>query len=253
MRILVGSITSLALLLATSFARAERKYALEDLEALVKSESWDEASQHLEDVAPSKRDRKWQVVVEKTAVARLKAFKLDREPLGGVVAADGLTRRHGFLKKNKPFMQARAEIGLKGFERCFQLHWSPARCSDRLLPFVEADAGNLDLATKAAQLQMRNAFAYFAAPLWTLVAAWGKGSKNACTAERLDESVLAAMGLPASHQMLEPGMKVAEVCLAHLKGKLQAAVLGGGYKKTNICALLKKKNAVGNAKCGGAP
>lgn len=252
MRLASALLVTFTLLLGSHVARGqEKKYTIEDLQALVKSGSWDEASQHLEDVPPSKRDTRWKTVVEQTAMGQLKALDTDRSPLDALIMADAYTKRFNFLAKSRPFMQVRADLGIKGFESCFEARWSTETCSDRLLPFVEGDRGNVDLAVKAALLQVRNAYSYFAAPLYKLVAEWGKGSKKACSTDRLAESTLAAMGLPAQHKMLPAGLRVADVCFPHLKTKLQESAGESSYTKANICPLLRKKKAMGNAKCGG--
>jgi hypothetical protein len=238
-------------LLAASAASAqEKKYTVEDLRALVQAGSWDEASQHLEDIPPAKRDAAWKQIVEKVAIGQLKALDLDRDPLAALGMADAYTKRFAFLVKHKPFMQVRADVGYKGFEHCFA-QGAAEICNERLLPFVEADKGNVDLAIKAAQLQMRNRDHAFVAMVWRLAAEWSKGSKKACKAERFTESILAALGRPTDHVTVQPALKAAEVCLPHIKAELQksAQEFGDTYTKKNVCPLLKKKNAVGKARC----
>jgi hypothetical protein len=233
-----------------------KKYTIEDLEALANSESWDELVSHLEDIAPAKRDKKWQGIAEKGAIGYVKNYKTDKNPLGGLFAADGLTKRYGLLKKSKPFMSLRAEVGLKGFEACFDMSWSGAECGDRFLPFIEADQGNAELAQKAAQLIIRKQFAYFSIPYYKLAVDWGKASKKVCTTPRLAEAVAAALGLPSDNKLVQPAQAVAEACFDHLKeGLTDKFAEGNSYFVENSCPLLKKKKALTKtqeAKCGGS-
>jgi hypothetical protein len=253
-------VSSALLLLLCSFSLApptalgqDKRYTIDDLEALVKSAAWDEAAQHLEDIPPSRRDARWQKVVEKTAIGQLRALDdLEKRPLEAVELADAYMKRLPFLAKNRPFMQVRGELGLKGFDKCNDLSWEKEKCTDLLLPFVEADAGNIDLATRAARLRAKQGYSYHASPYWRLVAEWGKGSKKACTTELLPESTLAAMALASGHEMLEPGLEVADLCFPYLKTRLQAGAGESRATRNNICPLLRKKNAVGNAKCAGS-
>ena len=251
MRVSVVGALFCTLLLAAP-AHADKKYTIEDLEALVKSQSWDEAAQHLEDVPPAKREARWKAVVEKTAIGQLRALDLDKNPLEALVMADAYTKRLNVLLQSRPFMQVRAELGLKGFERCFELQWSTEQCSDRLLPFVEADRTNLDLAIKAAQLQQKNAYSYWSAALWRVAVERGKASKKVCTVYPMADAIIAAMGLPADHKMVKPAQRVADLCFPYLKTRLQENVgFGEKYAKENTCPLLKRKNAVGKARCAG--
>lgn len=253
MRASSALLLSLILLLAAPPARGQdKRYTIEDLEALVKSAAWDEASQHLEDVPPAKRETRWKAVVEKTAIGQLRALDLDRSPLEALVLADAYTKRFGFLTRSRPFMGVRAELGIKGFERCFEQRWSSETCSDRLLPFVEGDKGNVDLALKAALLQVRNAYSYYGNPLWLLAVDWGKGTKKVCTTDRLIESVLAGLSLPPDHKMVAPAQRIADICFPYVKTKVQAAVgFDEKYEKENICPLLRRKKDLGRARCGG--
>jgi hypothetical protein len=233
-------------------ARADKRYAIEDLEALVKSQSWDEAEQHLGDIPPSKRDARWKAVAEKTAIAQLRELDLEKSPLEAVTVADSYTKRFAALLQSRAFMQVRAELGLKGFETCLEANTVPEECSDHMLPFVEADKGNIDLAIKAAQLRQKHSYSYKTAALWRVAAEWGKGSKKVCTAYPMADAIAAAMGQPSDHEMVKPALRVADICFPYLKARLQQSA-GSGEKhvKENICPLLKRKNDVGKAPCGG--
>jgi len=92
---------------------------------------------HLEDVPPARRQARWKGIVESAAIGYMKAQKANRDPLEALIAADHFTKRYPWIAKWKRFMSVRAELGMKGFNDCFQRRYSS--CSERLLPFVEAD------------------------------------------------------------------------------------------------------------------
>ncbi|MBT4762805.1 MAG: hypothetical protein HOO06_14005 [Bdellovibrionaceae bacterium] len=54
---------TLLIIFALQTAMAEKKYSLTDLEALQKSNSWKELLEHIEDVVPAKRDKKWNEIL----------------------------------------------------------------------------------------------------------------------------------------------------------------------------------------------
>ncbi len=218
-------------------ARAEeKKYTMADLEALAKSESWAELLPHLEDIPPAQRNPKWQAVVERCAIGSIKGFKKDRNPLGALVHADGLTKRYTFLKKSKAFMSIRAEAGLKGFMACFEERYG--RCDERLLPFVEED-GSFDLAVSAAQLMMKHAAHYHALPFYKL--AWDRGKARVCGAKRLAEAVLAGLSLPDDDKKVPLATSLAEACYAQLKDALLKGSFSDKRYKTRVCPILKRR------------
>lgn len=247
----MSAVLALLLTLLGGAVRAEEKrYSMKDLEALARSESWGELLQHLEDVPPAKRDAAWQRIAEKGALGRIGALSTDKDPLWALVTADGLTKRYPFLKKSRSFMSKRAEVGLKGFEACYEHSYSGGPCSDRFLPFVEADPGNVDFALKAGQLVIRKQHHYFAIPYFKWAVVWAKGSKKVCEASRLWDALSAAFDLPKSFKTLVPAAQdVARTCWAHVREDLEARVDKSSYWKENLCPVLKEKKSKAAAKC----
>jgi len=228
------------LLLPGSTRAEDKKYTLQDLEALAKNESWSELTQHLEDVPPVKRNKKWEKVAEQGSIGSIKDFKDDRNPLGGLILADGLTKRYRFLKKSKAFMKVRAEVGLKGFKACFGHRYMTDTCAERLRPFVEADAKNYALAAEAAQLAIRSMHHYWAVPYYKL--AYDRGKKKACAIKRLNEAVTAALSLPPRDEKVKPAQELAKACFKQLKDAIVKEVAtGSSYTRDNGCPVLKAK------------
>jgi len=244
MRVLtIGLVLSLALA-GRSAGAEQKKYTMKDLEALVKSESWSELGGHLEDIAPAQRSERWKKIVEATALNLVQAEKADNDPFCGLVLADGMTKRFAFLKKSRPFMDRRAEVGLKGFEVCYAHSYSGGPCNERILPFVEADPGNVDFALKAGQLVIRNQNHYFSIPFFRLAVVWAKGEKKTCEASRLGEALYAALRLPASYtKLVADARETARTCWPTLRGGLlkQLAAADSSYLVANLCPVVKEQ------------
>src|SRR5262245_4245636 len=98
----------LPLLLAVSL---NATYEMADLKALEKQQSWAELVDHLGDILPSKRDKEWEGLAERGAVAWLGTFELKKPETAEapIDAADSLAKRYPFLKQSKAFMGKRAE------------------------------------------------------------------------------------------------------------------------------------------------
>ena len=235
-----------AILAAAPAAAEEKRYTMQDLEALAKSESWSELVQHLEDIAPAARDKKWQQIAERGILGQLDSMKSDKNPFGALIYADGFTKRYPWLKKNRGFMKRRAEAGLKGFELCYEHSYSGAPCNERFLPYVEGDPGNVEFALHAGQLVTRKQHHYFAMPLFALAVAWSKGAKKVCEADRLSGAMLAALKLPKSYTaQVKAAQEVARGCFGPFKRVLLDAVdEKNSYFLANACPLLQEKKAL---------
>jgi len=120
----------------SSAGGTQTSYTMADLLALESRESWGELIEHLEDVSPPNRDQKWEALAEKAAIQRLAGTGDNEQTL---FETEALLKRFAFLRKSKPFMKTRAEMGLKGFEACYDSSSSGAECTPRLLAFVDAD------------------------------------------------------------------------------------------------------------------
>ncbi len=254
MKWIASVIASVVFLFSGSWSQAdEKKYSIQDIEALVKNESWSELVQHLEDILPAKRDKKWQQIVEKGVLGYIETLNTDKNPFAALIMADRYTKRYSFLKKSKAFMAKRSKVGLKGFEECYDQSYGGGECSDRFLPFVEGDLGNVDLSLKAGQLVILKQHHYFAIPFFRHAVVWAKGSKKVCEADRLWDSLMAALKLPTSYKKLVPAaQEVCRTCWPTMKEDLiNRFDEGGSYYQTNLCPVLKEKKSPLASKCGG--
>jgi hypothetical protein len=227
----------------------EKKYTLKDLSALEELGSWAELVEHLDDVPPSGRTGPWLKICEKAAVQYLASLSADREPYAALSAAEAFPKRYPQLSKSRSFMDKRAEAGLKGFEACFAQSGSGGECVERLLPFVDADPKNKDLALKAGKLVRRNQFAYVAVPFFSRALDGRKDAKE-CVDDDVKLAIVAGLGLPESDPRVAQARTVAsDVCWK----ALEAPIMDDFNKSTpssyvfrNACDFLKAKKKLGN-------
>ena len=128
-------------------------YEMKDLEALEKQESWQEALDHLGDIAPSKRDKTWERIAEKSAIGVMGAIDPSKEgssrgygskvaPPRALAFADDFSAKYPVFKKSKTFMAARADAALKGFKYTFNNsshNMSDDPWLDQVKAFVQTD------------------------------------------------------------------------------------------------------------------
>lgn len=226
-----------SLCLTTASARADA-YEMKDLEALEKTEGWQEAVQHLGDIPPSKRNDTWQRIADKSAAGYLAT--LDGHVL--LRASDDMMKRYPTLKKSKAFMQARAELGLKAFAKTF----GDSRHSagedpwlDELKAFVEVDTITADLPLRAGKTVTGRLVAYLALPFFKK-AIQGTSGAGACK----DADVKAALVAALSSSVWTDDAKalVEKSCFAEVKTLLEAEIVkDAGDTKKNACPLFAAK------------
>jgi hypothetical protein len=218
-----------------------------DLDALETQGAWGELVDHLGDILPSKRDAHWQALAEKSALGYVDGLATDKDAVSALGAADDLTHRYPTLKKSRAFMSRRGEVGIKGFETCFDHDAIGGHCTDRLLGFVDADAGNTELALAAGKLVLRKMHPYVSMPFFRRAIAGRKGAKE-CGDEGLGRSTVAALGLPDRDTRLGDAKEVASnLCWDALHAALIDQFVKesrGSYYVTNTCDFLKAKNAL---------
>lgn len=238
---------AIAVLLAfPSAPRAADRYELEDLDVLDKQGAWEELSEHLTDIRPSKRDAKWLAIVERTVLGQLSAVELSEhtapQVLSGLKAA---LSRYPALKQSKTFMAARAELGLKAFGHTARTRNQEAReWVGQLRLFVLADALTPNLAQAAAKKVQEQFVATLAWPLWKLALERGAPPcKDADFAKALVEAFVEGSWVD------EVTPVVQGACWNDVKAAAAAAVEKAPYNQLErLCPLLKAKK-VSPAKC----
>jgi len=238
-----------AIVATASLARAADKYELADLHALEKQASWEELVNHLEDIAPSKRDAGWTALAERACASLLDSIKLDEQSAEQVLyAAKRMLQRYPVLKQSKAFMAKRAEVGLKAFGYSYGHYRHSASDDpwlDQIKEFVQADTVTADLPQRAAKAVQKNLVAYCAWPFWKM--AVDKGAR-VCKDADFQKSILSAF---QDDLWTKEISEVAQHrCWAELRVPLVAGLEKSneeGYRKA-ACPVLKAKR-IRSAKC----
>jgi hypothetical protein len=241
-----------AVLLAAAIAHA-KGYELADLDALAKQAAWQELLDHAEDIPPSQRTAHWSQLVEQAAIAAITDVDTDKATFGGVAAADELARRYPLLKKSKPFMAKRADIGVRAFTRCFDLAGDSASgakaCGERLAGFADGDPDNVDLARRAIGLIESRIHFRSAAPFSIYYRLIGKqkGGKE-CGNDGAKWAVIEALALDKSDPRVAEAREVASVtCWDQMQNQIVDALQmphDGAHYFENSCGFLVEKKAL---------
>ncbi len=236
-----------ALLTAPAAARATDRYEMEDLEALDKLGAWEELSEHLTDIRPSKRDARWLAIVERTVLGQLSAIEVDDRTAAQVLSGlKGALSRYPALKQSKTFLAARAELGLKAFG--YTAHAFRGREQRewlrQLREFVLADPLTPDLAQRAARKVQEQFVTSVSWPLWKLALDRGASlCKDPGFAKALVENFLEGDWL----EEVTPPLQGA--CWNDVKAAVNAGMEKARYDQLErLCPFLKTKK-VNAARC----
>jgi hypothetical protein len=237
----------LAVLVTTTIASAEKKaYTLADLKTLVSQKSYKEAVDHLSDVAPSERKADWEAVAVDAVAGYIGGLSNDNL-VTKVLEIERVDGAYPVILKSAKYTKVRGEIGLKAYKGCFENSYWIDECLDHAYKFVDADAGNSDLAFKMGKLVRLNA-KHWAALRYFKLALKGKGSKTMCGDEDVKLAVLSGLALPDSYDALPIAKEVAQgACWDNLKKPIVDAFnedSENGYVRTNACGFLKAKKAL---------
>jgi hypothetical protein len=234
----------LVLSISIASADAARPYTLADLEALVKKRAWVELVDHLDDVAPTSRDARWESVARDGALGVL-AMAGATGPADGLAAADELLARYPTLKDSKDFMAKRARAGVAAFEQCFRKQRWFASCAKRVRAFVVADPRDTELAFRVGKL-VPNGERARAVPAFAI--AIHKRDDERCKDADVRSAVLAGLAIAESS---DPELVADAVQLASATcwNALHAAVrdaMGGGSADylANTCPFVKARQSL---------
>ena len=207
-------------------------YEMKDLEALEKQESWQEALDHLGDIAPSKRDKNWERIAERSVVAVMGTMDSSKDVTGrgygsrlapprALAFADDFTVKYPAFKKSKAFMAARAEAAIKGFKYTFSNSSHNASDDpwlDQLKAFAQTDTTTPDLPLRIGKLVSGRLVAYIAIPFYKPALA----SNNAlCKDADVKAAIVSAV---TNNVWMDDGKQMADRCWSDVKGSIEAEV-----------------------------
>jgi hypothetical protein len=203
---------------------------------------------HLEDIAPSKRDANWSGLAERACSSYLGSIKLDEQSgEQAILLADRILQRYPALKQSKVFMAKRAAVGLDAFGWTYS-HYRHASGDDewidKMKEFVKSDAQTPDIAQRAAKKVQKYLVAYCAWPFWKM--AIDRGA-NVCKDPDFQKSIMAA--LDGALWKAETGDVAQNKCWGDLKTQVMAEFdkeKADKFRKT-VCELPKVKSALSAA------
>ena len=230
-----------SILLVTSLASADKdkKYTLDDLKALVQQKSFQEALDHLGDIAPSERKADWQDLAGQVGVGVVGNGK---DALTKLAVMIGVEQQYPVVLKHAKYMSLRTELGPKGFDACWA-DGDTQTCLDYATKFIDDDAGNGKLALAIAKIGRRNMNAYSAIPLFKRALVANKGTA-VCKDDDFKLAVTGALGLPPDFDNAVTGRELATTCWSDLrKGVMDelAKEDSGAYFKANTCQVAPAK------------
>lgn len=244
----IACLVTAGAVLGTTPLHAEEaaKFGMEDLQALAEQESWQELLAHMNDIAPRLRKKEWKTLLGQAAVGQVAALAEVDDKWGALGTLDALVVQYPLLKKDKGFLEKRAEVGLKAFEACFANAYGGAECSEKLLAFVKVDADNSKLAFEAGRLTRLRGGPGFALPMFAQAVRDKKQVATYCEDDQLWLAVSWILGGSGGAAAAKTGQDIAfKSCFKQLKNKLVDELLDGnaGYAR-NTCGGLGKAKAL---------
>lgn len=235
-------------LIVTATPRAfGANYEMADLKALEKQSAWKELTEHLLDIAPSKRDATWQALAEKSCSEYIGALPVKEGRAAESVMAqiDELLTRIPQVKTSKVFLAKRADVGMAVFKATYgeyrhQAHDDP--WMTKLKAFVESDTQTADLPMRAVKLIMGRLIPVVAFPF--AKQAVDRQGKAACKDADIQKSIIGAID---DGSWKDDYTKiVGTTCWDELKGPLLAEIEKTDSKTLpkNGCPLFESKNAL---------
>jgi len=189
----------------------ERRFSLDELEALGQKGYWDQVLFHAQHVPSGERGPRWEVLVERSTVQNLNFL---RE--GAVSGADQLAisfaQNFPFLTRSKVFRESRDEAALAEFRRLYGLGTqSTSESTEALVSFAKQIGDDTDFAFRAGQLAAEKQDPVAALPLYHLAIMGSVGTvkKGYCDHAEIKRSVTAALHL-ASGDLTRKALQIAD-------------------------------------------
>jgi hypothetical protein len=230
---------------ASKAKAGDKSYSMADLQALEKKGQWHELMQHIEDIAPPKRDAAWDKLLERAATAFVGSLSSGSEAFQGLMVAEDLRKRYPALGQSKEFMAKRGDLGKTVFDECFKQSYGGEQCYRMADDFVAVEP-NPEVMLAIAKVVRRNQNAYVAVPFFKRAVAAAKDTAP-CKDSDLQLAIVAGLGLPPDETNATTSREIATTkCWAELKEPLIAQLRkeGSGYYLDNACRVLRAKGEV---------
>ena len=243
-------VCSILALATTTFAdNGKKPYTLADLKTLVSQKSFKEAVEHLADVAPSERTADWLGIAADAAAGYIGGLSND-DMVKKILEIERVDSEFPMIMKSPKYAKSRMDIGIKGFDACFDYSYAHKECFDHAIKFVDADAGNAELALKMAKLVRRNTTPHAGAASFfkRAITAAGKNAGAICKDEDLKRVVVSGFNVPEHYEDAKTVRDmVSGTCWNELKATVQDEWKKAGetsYERRNTCEILKSQRSL---------
>ncbi len=224
---------------------AGRVLTIVDLRALARQRAWAELVEHLSDVPPAARDREWQSLAQTACLEEVNHERL-KSPLAALGLGEALLQLYPALAESREFMNARADLGLQAFERCFEQDRTSEGCAAHLRAFVRADPTASDLAFKLGKLVPPRAHGRLAVPAFAV--ALRTPDDPRCNDPDVKRAVLSGLSVPraGNEALLGESVELASnVCWRALAPAITDRMGGDStdYLR-NVCPFVRTRGAL---------
>lgn len=215
---------------------------MNDLQELAKTKSWLELTEHLTDILPSKRDKKWQALAELALVSHFKTLTQAADSMKTLNFLSDSLPKFPQLINNKEFMKMRSEFGASYYENCFSYN-NNEECHAELLGFIEVDP-NPFFAFEIAK-QVRRQYSNNKAIEYYALALSQKAPKASCDDSDLKIALESALQTKPNNDYATAAKKVAfGQCFKALRKNIITVVKANNNAKSNACEELILRKAI---------
>jgi hypothetical protein len=224
---------------ATAPVAGFSSYPLDELQALDAQEAWTELLAHALEVAPSKRDARWQTLLDHAAIAKLAALEVTDQASANAAlrTADELMVSFATLRKSRPYLDKRVEVNLVALPMVLESRQS-AEWLQRIEKLAERDAVTPKLAQRlATEVVGKRLIPSTSLPLWFL-ALKRDGAAKVCGEPMLTKAVMDVVTEGGTPEVKE---LVTTTCQAQLRGPVMELVKTTDSRTVllKVCPLLE--------------
>jgi hypothetical protein len=243
------------LLVSTTHAHAtpepDRRYNMDDLQALAKKGQWAELIAHAADIRPTQRNAVWQTLLKQAVEGWLSRPRIQTNPLRAAMTAEALLERYPALAKDRKLMAKRNEVGLRAFRQCFARRYWAAQCERALRPFVAqrgTDSKTAFAAGKLVRLHVNGprAVFYFALAMKRAAGSGRSAIAKRCADRELARALRQTLALPTLARQTLRDVRALSlgVCFKSVKKTVLDSLVTSKAARAALCQGLLSKNAL---------
>lgn len=222
----------------------DSKLTLADLKQLVADKAYEEALQHLDDVAPTLRTADWIAVGGAAAAGYVAPLPTNDGSALGVI--DAIDRHYPTLVKSPAYAKVRAEHGPAGLAGCLDQSRESGEaqdlCMDMGQHLVDGSGGDRALTLAVAKIGTEHGTPAAIVPVWKRLV--GGADTSACKEADLSTAVLGGLDRAHDSPLAADARAVMATCWAQLEAPVVKAFDEAGKHSDfhrNTCDQLKAK------------